>query len=109
MTHECGDGFVTVKIGDRVIDLCETCAEVFIKVAADLDLQLKGKSRIDRVFLSRNQRHERLNRLKSTVREIMSDVEDAPSMVYFFNLSDDDLVQMTDEPYIETGTPDDSD
>ena len=107
MTHECGDGFVTVKIGDRVIDLCETCAEVFIKVAADLDFQLKGKSRIDRIFLSRNQRHERVNRLKSKVDDFFSDVQDAPGAVFFFGLSDDDLVRLTDEPYIETGTPDD--
>ncbi len=107
MTHKCAGVFVTVNVGDRLIDLCEYCAEEFIKVAGDLELQLKGKSRIERVYLSRTDRHKRLNDLKSKVEDILSDVQDAPSMVYFFNLSDDDLVRLTDEQYIETGTPDD--
>ena len=107
MTHECGGGFVTVKIGDRLIDLCESCADEFIRVAGDLEFMLKGKSRIDRVYLSPKDRDKALDKLKSKVNELLNGSEEAPSMIYFFNLSDDDLVRLTDEPYIETGTPDD--
>lgn len=105
--HDCPGGFVVVRIGDRGIDLCQRCAEEFIKVAGDLEFQLKGKSRIERVYLSEKERDKALDKLKSIVADLLVGVEEPPSMVYLFNLSDDDLVRITDEPYIETGTPDD--
>ena len=107
MSHNCPGGFITVKIGDRLIELCQGCAEEFIKVARDLEFMLSGKPYVKPVYLSDSEREKLKAVLDEKINDLLDGCEEKPGLVWFSHMSDADLVRLTTDEYIETGTDDD--
>ncbi len=107
MGHKCSGGFITVNLNGMMLELCEPCAHRFIEIGAELDFMLRGESRPKLVYLSEKEREKRMEILSVKVFEVVGGGEAMPNVVFFAGMTDEDLVRLTDDPYIESGTDDD--
>lgn len=95
--HDCPGGFVTLRIYDLVLDLCEMCAKELIRVAGDVAERIALKRNMA-FRLSRDEREKRYQILLQKAQRIVSGGEVQPTRIWFPPLSDEDLVRLTDDP-----------